>query len=133
MLKFQMVFSLAMLAATTATAQEIDCSNPQVQLEMTFCAQQLWKASDADLNDAYKAAQVAMKEIDADLPDAEKGAATSLRDGQRAWIAYRDAACAAEGYLSHGGSIEPMVVAYCLARVTKTRAQEIWMLSQKGE
>jgi uncharacterized protein YecT (DUF1311 family) len=56
-----------------------------------------------------------------------------LRDGQRAWIAYRDAGCAAEGYLSHGGSIEPMVVAYCLARVTKTRAEEIWMLSQKGE
>ena len=72
-------------------------------------------------------------EIDASLPDAEQGAATGLRDGQRAWITYRDAACATEGYLSHGGSIEPMVVAYCLARLTKARAADVWMLSQKGE
>jgi uncharacterized protein YecT (DUF1311 family) len=133
MLKFYAVLSLVLLVASSAAAQEIDCVNPQVQLEMTFCAERDWKIADADLNAAYKAAQAEMKAIDADLPEAEKGAATSLRDGQRAWIEYRDAGCAAEGYLSHGGSIEPMVVAYCLARVTKTRAEEIWMLSQKGE
>ena len=130
-------FQIAVLAGwsflSPAQAQDANCTNPQTQLEMTQCAQQDWQATDADLNAAYKAAQVAMAEIDASLPDAEQGAATGLRDGQRAWITYRDAACATEGYLSHGGSIEPMVVAYCLARLTKARAADVWMLSQKGE
>ena len=133
MTRLQIALFASVLAAPAVQAQDIDCTNPQVQLEMTFCAQKDWKVADADLNDAYKAAQVVMKAIDADLPDAEQGAATSLRDGQRAWITYRDAACAAEGYLSHGGTIEPMVVAYCLARVTQTRTQEIWLLSQQGD
>lgn len=133
MTQFQMLMIAGVLCASTAQAQDIDCSAPQVQLEMTFCAQQDWKIADADLNDAYKAAQGVMKDIDAGLPDDEKGAAARLRDGQRAWIIYRDAGCAAEGYLSHGGSIEPMAVAYCLARVTKNRADEIWQLSQTGE
>lgn len=133
MTRFQIALTAGAMGISAAQAQDVDCANPQTQMAMTQCAQKDWQATDANLNNAYKAAQVAMAEIDASLPEAEKGAAVSLRDGQRAWIQYRDAACATEGYLSHGGSIEPMVVAYCLARVTKTRAEEIWMLSQKGE
>ena len=133
MIRFQIAVLASCFFVSAAQAQDADCTNPQTQLEMTQCAQQDWQATDANLNEAYKAAQVAMAEIDASLPDAEKGAATGLRDGQRAWITYRDAACATEGYLSHGGSVEPMVVAYCLARLTKARAADIWMLSQNGE
>ena len=133
MTRFQIALMVGIFAASAGLAQDIDCANPQVQLELTFCAQKDWKIADEDLNDAYGAAQAVMKAIDADLPADETGAVTNLRDGQRAWIVYRDAACAAEGYLYHGGSIEPMIVAYCLARVTQTRAQDIWLLSQQGE
>lgn len=133
MARLQLAVLASAFGLSAARAQDTDCSNPQTQLEMPQCAQQDWQATDSNLNEAYKAAQVAMADIDAGLPEAEKGAAAGLRDGQRAWITYRDAACAAEGNLSHCGSIEPMVIAFCLARITKARATDVWMLSQQGE
>ena len=71
-----------------------------------------------------------MKDIDTGLPRDQRGAATFLRDGQRAWITFRDAACAAEGYLMHGGSAEPMVIYGCYARLTETRAADLWMVAE---
>lgn len=130
MLKFQSMLCLAMLAASAAGAQEIDCDTAQVQLELTFCAERDWKIADADLNAAYKAAQKLMASIDAELPKAEQGAASSLRDAQRAWVTFRDAACNAEGFTWHGGSGEPMIVYGCRAMLTRERAAGLWTLVQ---
>lgn len=98
-------------------------------MEMTYCAEQDWIAADADLNDAYKAARQAMLDIDANLPEDQRGAADYLKQAQRAWIDFRDAACAAEGYQMHGGSAEPMVIYGCRARLTGQRAQDLWVLA----
>jgi len=97
---------------------------------LTFCAEQDWMAADADLNAAYAAAQAAMKAVDANLPVSLRGASVALRDAQRAWIPFRDAACAAEGYQMRGGSAEPMVIYGCRARVTQTRAADLWTLAE---
>ena len=130
---FQMALIASALGITSAQAQDIDCANAQVQLEMTFCAERDWKVADADLNKAYAAAQTMMKAVDADLPKDEQGASDNLRAAQRAWVTFRDAACAAEGYPSHGGSIEPMIIYFCRARLTESRAADLWSLSQQGE
>ena len=118
------------LPALPAAAQSVNCSAAQTQVEMTFCAEQDFKAADADLNAAYRAARALMRRIDADLPADQRGAERHLRDGQRAWITFRDNACAAEGYTFHGGSGEPMVIYGCDARLTRQRSADLWALAK---
>jgi uncharacterized protein YecT (DUF1311 family) len=125
----RLALSLCLLA-TPIAAQDVDCANATAQVELTYCAEQDWIEADADLNAAYKAAMALMKQIDADLPSDEQGAAANLKVAQRAWISFRDAACAAEGYLMHGGSAEPMVIYGCRAGLTKVRAADLWVLAQ---
>jgi uncharacterized protein YecT (DUF1311 family) len=125
----RLALALCLLAAPLA-AQDVDCANATAQAELTYCAEQDWMTADADLNAAYKAAMALMKQIDADLPQDEQGAAANLKSAQRAWISFRDAACAAEGYLMHGGSAEPMVIYGCRAGLTKVRAADLWLLAQ---
>lgn len=119
-----------LLLAGGAGAQQVDCAKAMAQVELTYCAEQDWMAADAALNAAYKAARQAQQAIDADLPAAERGAEAQLRDAQRAWVSFRDAACAAEGYQMHGGSAEPMVIYGCRARLTEARTADLLVLSQ---
>lgn len=111
-----------------ALAQQVDCANALSQVEMTYCAEQDWMAADAELNDAYADARALMRDIDADLPKSQRGAELALRDAQRAWITYRDQACAAEGYMMHGGSAEAMVIYGCRARLTVERTGGLLIL-----
>lgn len=119
----------AVLLATPVWAQDVGCSNAQTQMEMTSCAEQDWQTADADLNAAYAAAQKVMRAIDAGLPKAEQGAEANLRAGQRAWVTFRDATCAAEGYAMHGGSAEPMLIYPCRARLTEQRGADLWTMA----
>lgn len=108
-----------------AAAQEVDCSKAQAQVELAYCAEQDWNAADARLNAAYKVVVAAMKGMDAGLDANDRGAEDALRAGQRAWITYRDQTCAAEAWMAHGGSAEPMMIYACRARVTDARAEEL--------
>ena len=123
-------FAVALAAAPArAETPEVDCDNPQVQMEMTYCAEQDWKEADAELNAAYGEAMETMRRIDADLPTDQADAANMLRDAQRAWITYRDKACAAYGYLAHGGTMEPMLIYQCNADLTAQRTEELEQLA----
>ena len=126
----RLFLALILAFPTLASAQEVDCESAEAQVELTYCAEQDWVAADEDLNEAYQAAMAVMKEIDAGLPKDQQGAAGFLRDGQRAWIAFRDASCAAEGFVMHGGSGEPMLIYGCYARLTAARAADLWMLAE---
>lgn len=123
------LIAAVVLAATPALAQEVDCAKAVAQMELTYCAEQEWMTADADLNDAYGAARDLMRQVDAGLPEDQKGAEANLKAAQRAWITFRDAACAAEGYMMHGGSAEPMVIYGCRARLTESRAEDLWQLA----
>ncbi len=118
------------LMAGAASAQDVDCAQAQAQVELTFCAEQDWMAADDLLNAAYRKARSVMQNIDADLPEDEQGAEANLQTAQRAWITFRDAACAAEGYQMHGGSAEPMVIYGCRARLTTARAEDLRALAE---
>jgi uncharacterized protein YecT (DUF1311 family) len=128
MSRIQMALIAVILGVSPAMAQEIDCDNAQAQIELTFCAERDWNIADAELNDAYKAAQEMLADIDAGLPKDQQGAVANLRDAQRAWVTFRDAACAAEGYLWHGGTGEPMVIYLCRARLTQSRVSDLRLL-----
>lgn len=130
MIRFQMVLLASVLGIAAADAQEIDCATAQVQMELNICAERDWMIADADLNDAYKAAQGVMTGIDANNPVTQNEASSDLRDAQRAWVTFRDAACSAEGFLWYGGSGEQMVIYACRARLTRDRATDLWALTE---
>jgi len=119
-------FVLAFLPFSPASAQNTaNCDNPVSQMEMTLCAERDWQAADAELNTVYKAAMEKMREMDGYLPDSLKGATEALRDAQRAWVPYRDKACAAYGFLARGGTLEPQLIYVCRAQLTRTRVNEL--------
>ncbi|MEP2715711.1 lysozyme inhibitor LprI family protein [Pseudophaeobacter sp.] len=105
-----------------------DCSDPQTTHAMRSCAAQDYERADAALNAAYKAAQRSMKQLDQDLPDDLKGASKALLQAQRAWISYRDAACAAEGFQFRGGSFEPLMILICKTELTEQRSDQLLQL-----
>ena len=121
---------LAVVMAGTVQAQEVDCSLAETQQEMNLCAESDWQAADDVLNGAYAKAMILMKNIDAELAAQDQGAVLNLRRAQRAWVEFRDAACAAEAYMMHGGSAEPMLTYGCMARLTSARATDLEQLSQ---
>lgn len=117
---------LTFLSFSPASAQNtVNCDNPVSQMEMTLCAERDWQAADAELNTVYKAAMEKMREMDSYLPDSLKGATEALRDAQRAWVPYRDKACAAYGFLARGGTLEPQLIYVCRAELTRTRVNEL--------
>nr|WP_256439118.1 lysozyme inhibitor LprI family protein [Rubellimicrobium arenae] len=111
------------LLAAPAAAQEADCSTLITQADLNACAVDSWQAADADLNGAYQAAVARARVFDRDAcktgatPDAE----ATLRDAQRAWVAYRDPACLAQSRYIELGSAYPMVYYGCLEGLTRDR------------
>ena len=118
------------LMASPGFAQEVDCATAEVQVELTFCAEQDWMAADEELNAAYRAAIDVMQRVDANLGEGDTAAEDFLRQAQRDWVSYRDNACAAEAYPMHGGSAEPMVIYGCRARLTQERTLGLYYLTE---
>lgn len=112
-----MIAALALsLLAGPAAAQTTDCSRAPTQMEASRCAADGAAAADAELNAVWARAFAAVKGTPAAEP---------LRAAQRAWIPYRDLACAAEADLYQGGSIAPMIRAACLERLTRARTADL--------
>jgi len=126
----QIVFAAAfLLAPSLALSDEtVDCTDPQVQIEINYCAEQAYLAADKELNAVYKKAMAAMKNIDSYLEPSQRGAADALKKAQRAWIPFRDDACQAEGYMVAGGSMLGQVINSCLERLTKQRIGDLNIL-----
>jgi uncharacterized protein YecT (DUF1311 family) len=91
------------------------CPGAQSQAEMNQCAGKAYKAADAELNQVYQ-------KLVAMLDDEEKA---QLKDVETAWLKYRDVNCAFVADQFKGGSIRPMIHAFCLADMTKNRTTEI--------
>lgn len=117
--------AVMMLAAGATHAEDIDCANPTTQSDMTSCEAARHDAADKALNAQYKKTRAAMVAIDKDLDGDMKGAEQALVKAQRAWIDYRDAECDAFGFQARGGTMEPMLVAGCLADITDKRTKEL--------
>ena len=115
---------------------QVDCANAQTQMEMTFCANEDYGVADTELNVAYKATMAAMKTKDKELGEIEPdyvGAVEALKTAQRAWIAYRDGQCELAGFEARGGTMEPMLVALCLADLTRKRTAELKAVTEGPE
>ena len=111
---------------------EVDCDNAQVQMEMTYCAEQGFIAADKLLNAQYKKTRDLMRGRDADADPSTTGAEKALVAAQRAWVTYRDAQCASYGFQARGGSMEPMLIYGCQADLTAKRTEELKELTVEG-
>lgn len=120
---------LSVAGGIAVQAQTLNCNNAMTQMEINACIGMAFEAADRDLNAAYAQARDQMRQIDSGLPPNQQGAEVALRDGQRAWISFRDNTCAAEGFQMRGGSGEAMLVVGCKARLTEQRAQDLWTLA----
>jgi uncharacterized protein YecT (DUF1311 family) len=91
------------------------CPNAQTQGEMNQCAGNAYKAADGELNQLYRKL-VAMLDAEGKI---------QLKAAQTAWLKYRDAHCEFVADQYKGGSMRPMIHAFCLADVTKDRTTEL--------
>ena len=123
-----MILTAMLLQASAQAAQpKVDCKEPMTQMAMNICAGRDYEAADRKLNAVWKKVSAEMKQLDAntDIQDGRPGYFQTLLTAQRAWLVYRDTHCRSEGYLARGGSMEPMLVAMCLAETTRLRSQEL--------
>ncbi|MFF7057875.1 lysozyme inhibitor LprI family protein [Achromobacter spanius] len=97
--------------------QPINCGNAATQTDMNLCADQAYRKSDADLNEAYRTVMKRLKD------DATK--TTQLQSAQKAWLFFRDAECAFSSSGTTGGSVYPMVLSQCLDTLTQARTKEL--------
>ena len=131
---FAALFGL--LSSGIAFAQEdppLDCANAQTQADMNQCAYLDLEKADKELNAVYKQALKSAAEADkmaADMGPDYVGAVKAMKKAQRAWIDYRDGHCDGMGYEAVGGSMQPMLIAGCQARLTENRTKELRELIQ---
>lgn len=132
--------ALSLLLCCTASADaqqpEPDCRKAVSQMDLNICADQDYRAADAELNKTYRLVVAAMQATDKELGDidaAYAGALEALKKAQRAWIGYRDGQCELAGFEARGGSMEPMLVSGCLAELTRKRTAELKELMESAE
>jgi len=89
---------------------------------MGYCLDQELSFWDGQLNDAYGQLMQAMRAADEGLPAHLAIQSSSLRDMQRAWIAYRDARCDHEASLWQGGTGASPAYLNCLMDETAQQA-----------
>lgn len=108
----------APLLTTLAHAQHMNephpaCQNVGPNVAMTACFDEQYKRADAELNETYRRIMMTLGDEDR----------ASLRAAQRAWIVYRDNACAAEAAPYQGGSAMGTVRVACLEAATRERTK----------
>jgi len=105
------------LLASGASAQVLNCDKAATQTDMSLCADQAYRKSDAELNAAYKEVMARLKN--------DQNTTTQLQAAQKAWLFFRDAECAFSSSSTSGGSAYPMVLSMCLDKLTRARTQEL--------
>lgn len=121
--------ALAVLAVQAPPAQ--DCRDPQTQVDMNICEAITFEHADADLNAEYRNAVVRARAADREAAsyvaegDDRPGEEATLREAQRAWVAFRDAHCRLQGYEARGGSMESMLYDGCRATLTRERTAQL--------
>lgn len=133
-----MISLLAFALQASPPNPDWNCADPQVQMEMNWCAGQDYEAADRELNAQWALTRAAMRARDAEwaqLGSADKrvGWAASLLEAQRGWLRYRDAHCALEGYEARGGSLEPLLILTCKAELTRARTRQLKELTERPD
>ena len=128
---------LAMLAAAQG-ADRTDCAHAMAQLEMNQCAFRDFERADAELNRLWRDVITGARASDRSGENGrregdDRTEEATLREAQRAWVAFRDAHCTWEGFAERGGSLEPMVYEECRTRLTRERIAQLGPPADAGQ
>ena len=121
-----MIFLVAAAAAVMNP-----CERAGTQAESTRCAWNDFRKADAALNAQFLGSLADAAKRDrgnrdsAVRGDRRPSYTEALRQAQRAWNKFRDLHCTVEGYWGRGGTIEPMLRNFCLARLTRERTEQL--------
>jgi uncharacterized protein YecT (DUF1311 family) len=112
----------AFLAGAALAQQPDPCSGPTTA-ELRRCASEALRDAEREMSRYLDAARAVAR------PE------SALHGAQDAWTRYRDAACRGAGGQFEGGSLQPVVVLDCRARLTRERTRELWRayLAEQGE
>lgn len=117
------------IGVASRACSETDAGRSTVGLGYCFSSE--WEQWDAALNTAYQRLIVQSREQDADYEEATfqiTPSVPALRDMQRAWIGFRDAACTFEATRWGGGTGAGPASAECMMTIT---AQQTLFLQSK--
>ena len=117
---------VALLLCATTSSHAIaaqDCRDARTQKGLNACAQASFEAATAEDAAAYKTL--------ADHFSARQK--SDLKTAQKAWLAYRTAACNLESSGVEGGSARPMVNLQCATRMTISHTAELVKLANCPE
>lgn len=116
---FGVVLLCGLAPASFSQAQSWSCDDLSnlPQQGMNYCAGEIYRKVDRQLNDVWKYAYRGSKGSSGETPP--------LLAAQRAWIGYRDSQCEAESASFEGGSIQPFIRLTCLGRITRNRTEEL--------
>lgn len=123
-----LLIASALLSVQQTPEPDYNCDDPQNQMEMNSCAGQDFARADAELNRIWPGLIANAREADRELDrsyDTRPGSEATLREAQRAWIAFRDAHCTWQAYEARGGSMESMLYGACRADLTRERIRQL--------
>jgi uncharacterized protein YecT (DUF1311 family) len=123
------------------TDPEHPCEDAKNQKELNQCAGEQYRKADARLNVVYgkaltfmqKDLSEAQEQRDADQVKYNQAAIEKLKTAERAWIRYRDLHCDAARHQNGGGSVDPMIWAFCMEQTTTDRVEELKQAYETGE
>jgi len=107
--------AMLVAVASSTAAWGDDCAAPVTQRAMQKCAYDEFLVAQADYAGRYQALSRSL------APDAR----AKLLRMQQAWMRYRSAACEYESSAVAGNSAQPLVQYRCLARMTRSRVDEL--------
>lgn len=119
---------LALVAASLPARADdpIDCAEQNTTVEMNFCADEDFKASDAKLNAAYKKVLAQIADSDLEKPYDRESWEKAMRESQRAWVTFRDADCKGAVPMEwSGGTGTTSAVLGCMTAKTDVRTKEL--------
>lgn len=95
----------------------------QTQVQMNQQAGTAYARADAAMNAQWKRTYAQMKRRE--VAGEGFAYAAALLNGQRAWLAFRDAHCRIAAAEFQGGSLQPMARSQCLAGLTAERTRQL--------
>jgi len=112
------VLSLLVGISTAVIAQDQETKCCCTTYDTSVCLSKVHDKVDAALNTTYQKALSMTKRFGSQDVD-------NLKDAERKWTAYRDAACKAEYGLWGGGSGGPNAQTMCVIRLTRQRTSDL--------
>jgi uncharacterized protein YecT (DUF1311 family) len=119
------IAAAALLSLPTVGAEP--CVNTATQSALTRCATEAYADAEAEMEAIYGQVAARLRE--------EPSTAKLLGEAQSAWAVFRDAHCRFTTSGTAGGSIQPMLYAACLERITRARSKDLdaWLSCEEGD